>query len=174
MATIDLHIDAYVEVNRDWTEIGTEPWLDTCNESNPEIDWLKSTTARDMHEYFTFDNLPAASSVSEVLLKTYSRSIYLNLLGWLYDGSAWGSAYSLGNGNWVWAEHDVTSFLGTVAKVNAARFKVQSSVYAPYAFEGINCAFLRVTYTPSAPTGQPYASRVQYIMGMRTFGGTKS
>lgn len=134
-----LPVDAYVEETKEWSTYGAEPWLDSKDE---DASYITTNTINKTMSYFTFQDT-TLSTISLCNLMWQTR--FAGLVGWasysvyIWDG-AWQFVTNVSEGDPAWKTitRDVTSYLNTPAKVNAARlyFRTIPDVYD----------YVRITY----------------------------
>lgn len=146
----NLNVNAYVNLSRaGWTYTGTSPYLNLQDQPTNQISTAtKSVSTND----FGFADLEAgATTVSAVILNIYciasasvkSSSVYV------WDGASYSTAYTLSMPlAFAYVQIDVTAWLNTVAKVNAAQIYITSAATAQT--YTVDHAYLAVTYATAA------------------------
>jgi len=147
---IQLNVNGFTEVSgwTGWTRAGSSPWLGS--EDYP-YNYIWSNVAGDNIGYFTFQDLPTGIvwNTVKLCLKTWQTggdgSDYINI--YLYDGSNWTptpytviptSTAAPGD----YKEVDVSSWLNTEAKINAAQLRLEKIQVGTEDTIGVDHAFI--------------------------------
>jgi len=110
-----------------WSRVGIDPWLDAADYS---ANYISTTTIGAKIGNFTFRDVPAGTTWDTVTMriKTWKSATGPTLKIYLYNGVSW-TSYTItpptasAPGSYV--DTDVTGFLNTVAKINAAEMAIE-------------------------------------------------
>ena len=114
-----------------WTRNGTSPWLDAAD-YNEAKSYIYTSVPNDKIGNFTFEDVPTGKAWGGVTLniKTWRSPLSDDRIDiYLYNGTSWSSAYhvypetTIAPGTDM--EVDVSSFLNTEAKINAAQMRIE-------------------------------------------------
>ena len=110
-----------------WSRVGIDPWLDAADYS---VNYISTTTIGARIGNFTFRDVPVGTTWDTVTMriKTWKSTTGPTLKIYLYNGVSWTSytvipTSTTAPGSYV--DTDVSSFLNTVAKINAAEMAIE-------------------------------------------------
>lgn len=160
--TLILNVDAFVNEQHQWGDVGTEPWIDTEDEDSSYV-WADDLYAS---RYWSFEDMPPSLNIIDVDIfvrgKAYS-GMTSKLRGWLWDGVSY-EQFTTDNIDFIWYTNsywtqsedvDATGqdILNTEEQINGARLRIyqyQDPYFSPNL--RITLAYIRVVYLPAPST----------------------
>jgi len=144
-AQIQLYCDSYNPFNQspEWALVGTSPYL---NEVDYPSNYIHTSSRNAREGYFGFQN-SGVETITTVDLEINGRTDRQSDLVQMriYDGSTW---FDLGlirlPATFEWLSMDVTSYLNTWEKINAAQLWLQLSAADNRGHVYVDCARIRV------------------------------
>jgi len=155
---LDLYVDSFDATKDQWAKVGSSPYLDAHDEPNNYVySPLEGNGSKDGDQIgdFGFEDANQTGTIVSVKLRVYGHAstsnpdqCYFSIHLW--NGSSWIEIMNFkGEGNYVWKEIDVSSYLDNWDKVNGAEIYLRTE--DPASLEkgehACDAAFIRVNYT---------------------------
>jgi len=154
MATLSLYVNGLGIESSDWIEVGDSPYL---NAQDQPTHYIYSAVKKAEHGDFTFADTAMTGTINSVHLYIYGESTGQQTQDiTLWDGTGWSSIFGFVFGSWGWVNVDVSTFLDSWTKINAAKMHIQHENIASNC--GIDVAYLYVDYTPTEQDGEDIKS----------------
>jgi hypothetical protein len=157
--TSNLWVDLFNPVSRQWTEVGTSPWLNTQNYPS---NYIYTNKQNNLHGDFNFQDLPTGTtSINSATLYIYLNPGTESIQAEVWDGATW-NVFILSTSGWSWRSVAV-NFLNTPAKVNNAKLRLRSKGIGGWSGQAmVDAAYLSVSY--NAPNQPPQITYIEPIL----------
>lgn len=137
-----LAVNSWTNVQHDWTDVGTEPWVHDDDGDGNYISIPADASVGDKDEYYEFESLDSKyTSVTPTNVRIHFKArLYegsigaatiIALKGWLWDGTTWQDGGTALFNSTSYADDDCSINLSgsfdTKAKIDAARLRIEVS-----------------------------------------------
>jgi len=155
---LDLYVDSFDATKDQWVKNGSSPYLDAQDEPNNYVySPLEGNGSKNGDQIgdFGFEDASQTGTIISVKLRVYGHASTSNpdqcyFSVHLWNGSSWTEIMDFeGEGNYVWKEVDVSSYLDNWDKVNGAEIflRTEDAGSLEKGEHACDAAFIRVNYT---------------------------
>jgi len=142
--TLWLYVNSNDTSRMDWSEIGTQPYLDAVDSNYATTDVAGALEG----DFGFMDSGRSTETITSVTVQIYGLHVTGNNLEvFVWNSSSWTSlgAQAL-TSSWGWVNYTATTALDTWAKIDAAKIYLKTSASGTY---NVDCARLQAEYNPT-------------------------
>ena len=139
--TLWLYVNSNDTSRMDWSEIGTQPYLDAVDSN-----YVTTNVANALEgDFGLMDSGKSTETITNVTVQIYGQHTNGNNLEvFVWNSSSWTSLGTQAmTSSWSWVNYTVTTVLNTWAKIDAAKIYLKTSASGTY---DVDCARLQIVY----------------------------